>query len=125
MATVLWFATCNDLALLERPVLSRFRVFEISSPTVAQMHRVVHSVNRELLGAVDWSAAFDSQLPQAILDALQNGTPREIKQRLEDAYACAAAQGRCYLAIDDLTRGHRTSTERSSSMGFINTNLCA
>ena len=125
VSTVLWFATCNDLALLERPVLSRFRVFEISPPTVAQMCRVVQSVNCELLEAADWSAAFDSQLPQEILDALQDGTPREIKQRLEDAYASAAAQGRCYLSVDDLNRGHRTSMERTSSMGFINTNLCA
>jgi ATP-dependent Lon protease len=119
---VLWFATCNELALLDSPVLSRFRVFEISSPTAAQMRRVVESVNRELLAAEDWSVVFDPILSEPILAALQAGTPREIRQRLEDAYASAAAAGRRQLSAEDLNGPRRTSIERTNSIGFINTN---
>jgi len=122
ISTVLWFATCNELLLLDRPVLSRFRVFDIAAPTQGQMRLVVESVNRELLAAEDWSAVFDPTLPEPMLAELQDGTPREIKQRLEDAYACAALEGRCHLIVDDLNRVHRASTEKPCSIGFINTN---
>lgn len=122
VSAVLWFATCNEVTLLERPVLSRFRVFEIASPNAEQMRRVVESINRELLKAEDWSAAFDPMLPEPVLAALQEGTPREIKQRLEDAYASAAEAGRCYLLTEDLIRPQQSSTYKISSMGFIDTN---
>ena len=119
---VLWFATCNDSSLLERPVVSRFRVFDIASPTATQMRRVVQSVNRELLAAEDWSSVFDTDLPEPMLTALQNGTPREIKQKLEDAYACAAVAGRRHLTIDDLNCSHGAPADKAFPMGFINTN---
>lgn len=122
VSAVLWFATCNEVTLLERPVLSRFRVFEIASPSAEQMRRVVESINRELLTSEDWSAAFDPLLPEAVLAALQDGTPREIKQRLEDAYASAAEAGRCCLLIEDLNRPLGASINKTSSMGFVDTN---
>jgi ATP-dependent Lon protease len=122
VSTVLWFATCNELLLLDQPVLSRFRVFDIAAPSKAQMRLVVASVNRELLASEDWSVAFDSKLPESILTTLQDGTPREIKQTLEDAYASAAVAGRCHLTMEDLNGPHRAFAGRSPSMGFINTN---
>lgn len=122
VSAVLWFATCNEVTLLERPVLSRFRVFEIASPNAEQMRRVVESINRELLTSEDWSVAFAPLLPEPVLAALQEGTPREIKQRLEDAYASAAEAGRCYLLTEDLIRPQQSSTYKISSMGFIDTN---
>lgn len=122
VSAVIWFATCNDTSLLERPVLSRFRAFDIAPPTAKQMHCVVESVNRELLAAEDWSTVFDPTLPEPMFEALQNGTPREIKQRLEDAYACAAVAGRCHLTLDDLNCSHGEPTDKVRPMGFINTN---
>jgi ATP-dependent Lon protease len=125
VSTVLWFATCNELLKLDEPVLSRFRVFEIAAPTNRQMRLVVESVNREMLAAEDWSVAFDPVLPEQIMAVLREGTPREIKARLEDAYASAAVAGRSFLAIEDLNPQNRVSTGKGSSMGFINTNTCA
>ena len=119
---VLWFATCNELSLLDSPVLSRFRIFEIASPTATQMRQVVNSVNRELLSAEDWSVVFDPILSEPILAELQAGTPRQIKQRLEDAYASAAAAGRRQLSTEDLNSPRRTSIDSTHSIGFINTN---
>ena len=106
-------------------MLSRFRVFEIAAPTNRQMRLVVESVNREMLAAEDWSVAFDPVLPEQIMAVLREGTPREIKARLEDAYASAAVAGRSFLAIEDLNPQNRVSTGKGSSMGFINTNTCA
>ena len=122
ISAVLWFATCNELTLLDSPVLSRFRVFDIAPPTAEQMRRVVESVNRELLAGEDWAVMFDPTLPEPILQRLQDGTPREIKQRLEDAYACAAVAGRCHLLLEDLNAKFLSSTQKASLMGFINTN---
>lgn len=121
-SAVLWFATCNELTLLDSPVLSRFRVFDIAPPTAEQMRRVVESVNRELLAGEDWAVMFDPTLPEPILQRLQDGTPREIKQRLEDAYASAAVAGRCHLLLEDLNAKNLSSTQKASHMGFINTN---
>jgi hypothetical protein len=122
VSNVFWFATCNEPLQLDPPVLSRFRVFDIAAPTNEQMRLVVESVNRELLAVEDWSVAFDPMLPEQILTVLQEGTPRQIKQRLEDAYANAALAGRCYLAIEDLNPPHPASPEKDPFMGFINTN---
>jgi len=113
---VSWLATCNDLDALEAPLLSRFRVFQVLAPTHEQMRAVTLSVFREMRTTQPWAAAFDSRLPDDVLDTLTERTPREIRQALEDACANAAMDGRRELTIQDLP-ARQTGTKRS--MGFL------
>lgn len=119
---VLWCATCNDVSTLDAPILSRFRVFHIEAPAKAQMRRVIESVNRDLLAGADWSPAFDAALPDEVIEALTDCTPRQIQQRLEDAYATAAAAQRCHLICMDVTAENGSTKTNSLPMGFVDTN---
>lgn len=119
---VLWFATCNDVSSLDAPILSRFRVFNIDAPAKSQMRRVIESVNRDLLAAADWAEAFDATLADEVIDALTDSTPRQIQQRLEDAYATAAAAQRCHLICMDVTTENGSTKTNSLPMGFVDTN---
>lgn len=49
-SAILWMATANDASAIARPLVSRFVVFEIASPTPEQRPAVMRNVWRELHG---------------------------------------------------------------------------
>ncbi|MDR6766499.1 ATP-dependent Lon protease [Acidovorax delafieldii] len=108
-----WVATCNDIDALDAPLLSRFRIFEVQAPADEQMRAVALSVLRDMRTTQPWAAAFEWGLPEEVLDALTQRSPREIRQALEDACANAAMNGRRRLTMQDLPprqRGVKRST---------------
>lgn len=111
-----WIATCNDLDALEAPLLSRFRVFEVPAPDHEQMRAVALSVYRQMRNTQPWAAAFEVELSDAVLEALSQRTPREIRQTLEDTCANAASHGRRHLIVEDLPP-QRMGARRS--VGFL------
>lgn len=111
-----WIATCNDIDALDAPLLSRFRTFEVPAPTHEQMRAVALSVFREMKTTQPWAAAFEWGLPEEVLDALTQRSPREIRQALEDACANAAMNGRRRLTMQDLPP-RQTGVKRS--VGFL------
>ena len=111
-----WVATSNDLSLIEAPLRSRFRVFEVREPEGDECVHVVRSVYRALREREPWARSFPEELPSPVLDALVGRTARDVWQALEDACAAAVADGRRELRDADVP------TERSSPrrpIGFI------
>ena len=111
-----WIATCNDIGALDAPLLSRFRAFEVPAPTHEHLRAVAVSVFREMRTTQPWAAAFEWGLPEEVLDALTQRSPREIRQALEDACANAALDGRRRLTMQDLPP-RQTGVKRS--VGFL------
>lgn len=111
-----WIATCNDLDPIDRPLLSRFRVFDVYAPTQEHMRAVARSVWRQMRTMQPWALAFEVELRGDVLDALAQRTPREIRQALEDALAQAALEGRRRLKVEDLPTAR---SEVKRPMGFI------
>jgi ATP-dependent Lon protease len=113
---VQWVATSNDLSLIDAPLRSRFRVFEVREPEGDECVHVVRSVYRALRDREAWARSFPGELPSQVLDALVGRTARDVWQALEDACAAAVADGRRQLRDADVPR-ERSSTRRP--MGFV------
>ncbi|MEI2678550.1 MAG: AAA family ATPase [Burkholderiaceae bacterium] len=116
-----WIATCNELDRIPAPLRSRFEILHIERPTPAQRVAIVHSIHTELRRNAEWSAWFDADLDPAVVDKMNEWTPREIRRGLEEAYAVAAANQRRRLTTDDLLRRPGGDEEGStkSPIGFI------
>lgn len=95
---VFWLATANDLQNIPEPILSRFRVFHIHSPTAAQAIEMASAV------AASVQERFPSFDPpdRRLVTLLAHLTPREQIQLLEDAFARAQVNGRKHLVRQDL-----------------------
>lgn len=113
---VQWVATSNDLSLIEAPLRSRFRVFEVRQPQGDECLQVVRSVYRALRDREAWARLFPEELPIPVVEALMERTARDVWQALEDACAAAVADGRRQLREADVPP-ERSGPSRP--MGFI------
>lgn len=102
-----WFAAANDPRTIDPAILSRFRIFNIPSPTREQMPTIVKSIYSDLLAHERWGKAFNPELPKDVLSSLANISPRQVRQIMEAACARAAKDGRAYLAGSDIEEPHR------------------
>jgi ATP-dependent Lon protease len=114
---VMWLATSNDASLIDAPLLSRMRVFNITAPDASQMQAVTASVWRSMRRTEEWAEVFPEELPGAVLAKLQGYTPRELRQVIEDACTLAATAHRPWLQADDVAPQLRRVTRRT--MGFL------
>lgn len=112
-----WIATCNDLARIEAPLVSRFSVVRVEAPIIEQMPSVIASIHADILHGAEWAAAFDPVLNQGVIQCLCELTPREIRKGLEGAYATAAEAGRRHLIASDVDRS--TPATKTRPMGFL------
>lgn len=95
---ITWIATGNDLWRLPTPILSRFRVFHIQSPTAAQALEQARTVAESV------HERFNTFVPPAkrITVLLAHLTPRQQIQVLEQSYANAIINGRREILVRDL-----------------------
>ena len=114
-----WLATCNRPDLLDGALHSRFVEFEIPMPTADQMVAIARSVYRRMRSAAPWAAAFDPELPDAVIDVLTAATPRQLIRLLEDAHARAAGRRRCWLHPDDFIMSRDSAQCGARRIGFI------
>jgi ATP-dependent Lon protease len=115
-AHIQWLATSNDVAAIDAPLRSRFRVFEIGLPTGDQCVRVVQSVYRALRIQELWARGFPERVSLEVVEALIDRSAREVRQALEDACANAVAAGRRELRLEDVPNPLKS---RDRSIGFV------
>lgn len=98
---VIWCAAGNDQHLMSHALRSRFVETTIERPEGEDAVRVANSIYRSLRAASPWGRLFPEELDRSMALALTNFTPRDISQRLTEAFGEAAVQGRTYLRISD------------------------
>lgn len=114
-----YVASCNYLEEIDKPLLSRFEVFDIQAPDADQLRAVVRSIYRSIRSSESWGQNFAAELDDEVIDALSGFTPREVRRRLLDACASAAEQARDHLLACDVKAKpvpHEASERR---IGFI------
>lgn len=116
---IFYIATCNNRTLIDPPILTRFEVLDIAAPTKTQMLAVVSSISSDMRNTEDWAVAFDTQLTDSIVLALSTSAPREIRRRLIQGYANAAAHQRRKLILDDIPPRQGQTPEEARRIGFI------
>ena len=78
---LLWVAAGNDLSGIPDPILSRFRVFTVPSPTPGEKRQIAARIWEDLRTS-PWGSHFDPTLPEAVVEPLLDLAPREIRARL-------------------------------------------
>lgn len=110
---VVWFAAANDERDINPAILSRFKVLHIPSPTKDQMPAIARSIYSDLRGRESWGGAFDPDLSDDVIDALEGSPPRDVRMLIEAAVGRAAIDGRRAITANDLIR-----TRRQKVFGF-------
>lgn len=79
-----WIATANNLSSIPDPILDRFLVVNIPSPSKEQMIKIASSVYNDIINDPKnpWGERFHDKLDDDILDGLSGNTPRQINRIL-------------------------------------------
>lgn len=83
---VIYIACANELQGIPEPLLTRFKVFDIPSPTKEERASICKKIYKEATGS---SALFSSDLSDALIDSLVGKSLREAKHYINDAVANA------------------------------------
>jgi ATP-dependent Lon protease len=117
---VIWAATGNNLDSIEKPILDRFSVFEIDSPTKEQMYAIAKNQYLRALERYQHSELFEPILTEDVLTAISRFTPRQARKILESAIGCAAFNQRHYLTTEDIKQCSRSlHGQPKAPIGFI------
>lgn len=114
-----YVASCNYLEEIDKPLLSRFEVFDIQAPDAHQLRAVVRSIYRHIRQSEPWGQNFAERLDNEVIDALSELTPREVRRRLFDACATAAEQSRDHLQACDVKAKAVPHDKSERRIGFI------
>ncbi len=112
---VMYVATANDLERIPEPILSRFTVFHVAAPTTDQVRAIAARIYSQMLNE-PFGKFFDSELPDAVLNAIGSRSPRELRLLLRRALGKAAMTSRSSITIADLVQESAAQPRRS--IGF-------
>lgn len=116
---IFYVATCNYLEEIDKPLLSRFEVFDIQAPDALQLRAIVRSIYKNIRESEPWGTTFSAELDNEVIDALSGLTPREARRSLLDACAAAAEQSRNSLKACDVKAKAVPHGELVRRIGFI------
>jgi ATP-dependent Lon protease len=110
---ILWFATCNNLATIPQPIVSRLTVFTVPLPARDEGRQIAQGIYDDLRTRHGWGRRFAPALAPEVLDALATVAPREMLQILRRAAGRAAIAHRYAIEPCDLV------TPQRRSLGFV------
>jgi ATP-dependent Lon protease len=86
-AHAVWIATANYPEKIAKPIMSRFAVIEVASPSCDQMVKVLQSIYAKVLGKHAWGSRFNSELTPAVVDKMVSSKmePRLMQKALVSA----------------------------------------
>lgn len=116
---ICYIATCNDKGLIDPPLLSRFEVFDIPAPDLAQVRAIVCSIYRDLRIEEAWAGVFSEVMDDGVIEALHKYSPREIRRRLISGLASAASQSRRALHVNDISSQADGHAAAQRQIGFL------
>jgi ATP-dependent Lon protease len=111
-----WIATANRIQNLPQPILSRFIILDIPSPTSEQTQVIAQNIYAKLRGESPWGSNFSNQLSDAVKNILGNLPPRNIRFLLIRALGSAARSKRQEIQIEDISI---ETTRSEQGIGFL------
>jgi len=80
-----WLATANEQQLIPAPILSRFTVFHVNSPTKDDMRKVISSIYKKIIQQNEWGRFYDKELPVCAVDKIIESSiePRTIQKAIK------------------------------------------
>lgn len=112
---VIWVATANDARAIPDPILNRMNVFEVLMPDRDAARQIAGRLYDAIRAAHDWGSRFAPEPAEAVLDAIGEMAPREMRRAWMTAFGNAKLDGRDHIEPRDLPeRG-----ARRAPIGFV------
>jgi|GEM_PF-313698 len=111
-----WIATANGTQHLPQPIVSRFIVLHIPSPTSEQTQVIAQNIYARLLSESSWGSHFFKQLSSDVKKTLEDQPPRNIRVLLTRALGSAARAKRDEILIEDI---NIEPTQSTQGIGFL------
>lgn len=91
---IVWLATANREELIPEPILSRFTIFNVRTPSKQEMIKVVNSIYSNILKENTWGKFFDEEMSPCAIESIIDSQimPRKIQQTIKDACARIALE---------------------------------
>jgi ATP-dependent Lon protease len=99
---VIWVATANDEHAIPEPILNRVNVVEVRAPDRDQARAIAQRLYVQLRQAHDWGRRFDEVPGDAVLDAMSDLAPREMRRAWQTAFGNARLDRRGTVEPRDL-----------------------
>ena len=112
---MIWVATANDVRSIPDPILNRVNVFEIDMPDKNASRKIANKLYGQIRAAHDWGQRFETELSEAMLEAMAALAPREMRRALMTAFGNAKLDGRDAIELRDLPGANL----RRQPMGFV------
>lgn len=117
---ILWIATANKIAAMEKPILDRFTVFNIAPPSTIQMREIVKNQYKQFIENDPAGGFFDKEIKGDVVDELCLYHPRNVRKMLNLSFGLAANLQRHYLMVDDIRECNISDKkEKRRGMGFM------
>ena len=99
---VIWVATANDARAIPEPILNRMNVFEVMMPDRDAARAIARRLYDGIRASHDWGRRFDPEPADAVLDAIGEMAPREMRRAWMTAFGNAKLDGRDQVEPRDL-----------------------
>ncbi|TLS77924.1 AAA family ATPase [Mariprofundus erugo] len=92
---IIWFASANDVRLLDAPIRDRFEIIEVPAPDANDLRQIIPQLYRQRLVDHGLQEVFDPEIDLRLVDHLATAEAtsiRRIKSLVDTALANAAAR---------------------------------
>jgi len=111
-SSVVWIATANDASRIPEPILNRVNVYEIEAPDRDGARRIAQAIYSEIRNSHDWGQRFPDVPSEAVLDALAQLGPREMRRVITSGFGNAKLAGRAEMNASDVTESRMPRRQR-------------
>jgi len=118
-SNIIWIATANSVDNIDKPIVDRFLVFHVETPTATQMRNIVKNQYERYLEQSAAGQFFDQEIKSDVVDELCKYHPRSVKKRLSLAFGFAANEQRNYLAVSDIQNNKLNEERKKRGVGFM------
>jgi ATP-dependent Lon protease len=112
---VIWVATANDERAIPDPILNRMSVYSVQMPDRDAARAIAMRLYESICRSHDWGSRFDPEPPEAVLDAMSELAPREMRRTWMTAFGNAKLDRRFTVEVRDLPE----APGRRTPIGFV------
>jgi ATP-dependent Lon protease len=112
---LIWVATANDGRAIPDPLLNRMAVYEVQAPDRDAARAIAARLYRSIRADHDWGQRFEPEPAAAVLDAMSELAPRDMRRAWMTAFGNAKLDARERVEGRDLPDAHA----KRAPIGFV------
>jgi ATP-dependent Lon protease len=112
---LIWVATANDGRAIPEPLLNRMNVYEVLAPDRDAARAIAARLYRSIRADHDWGQRFEPEPGAAVLDAMSELAPRDMRRAWMTAFGNAKLDRRERVEVRDLPE----ASARRAPIGFV------